>query len=69
MPKDIKFIASGSCSALGNFADGDIARNLPDDLADHLVNEASCARFLERIEVPADIPVRKRSKRSGHEES
>ena len=46
MAKSIKFTASGSCSALGNFAPGDQARNIPDDLANHLVNEAMCAQYL-----------------------
>lgn len=47
MAKTIKFISSGSSSLLGNFAPGDIARNIPDDLADHLVQEAMCAQYLE----------------------
>ena len=41
----IQFTASGSCSALGNFEPGDIARNIPDALAEHLVKEASCAKY------------------------
>lgn len=47
MAKSIKFIASGSCSALGNFSSGQIARNIPDALADHLVKEALCAQYLD----------------------
>lgn len=46
MAKSIEFTASGSCSALGNFAPGTIARNIPDGLADHLVKEAMCAKYL-----------------------
>ncbi len=50
MPKSIKFIASGSCSALGNFAPGDIARNISDDLASHLVVDARCAQYLNAVQ-------------------
>lgn len=46
MPKSIRFTAQGSSSQLGNFSSGDIARNIPDALADHLVNEAMCAEYL-----------------------
>lgn len=46
MAKNIRFTASGSCSALGNFAPGDQARNIPDALAHHLVHEAMCAQYL-----------------------
>ena len=47
MAKTIEFTASGSCNALGNFAPGGIARNIPDELADHLVKEARCAKYWE----------------------
>lgn len=57
MAKSIKFIASGSCSALGNFASGDIARNVDDALASHLVNEAFCAEYLPpAAQSPAQAP-------------
>lgn len=56
MAKSIKFIASGSSSALGNFAPGDIARNIPDALADHLVKEAACAQYLAAGPAPV-LPV------------
>jgi hypothetical protein len=49
MPKSIEFTAQGSSSLLGNFSRGDIARNIPDALADHLVNEAKCAKFLPEV--------------------
>lgn len=52
MAKSIKFTSSGSSSALGNFAPGDIARNIPDALADHLVKEALCAKYLPDTVVP-----------------
>lgn len=53
MPKTIKFTASGSCNALGNFAPGDIARDIPDDLAAHLVKDAMCAKYLAPAVPPA----------------
>ena len=56
MAKSIKFTSSGSCSALGNFAPGDIARNIPDALADHLVREAMCAQYLA-ASAAAVVPV------------
>lgn len=56
MAKSIKFTASGSCSALGNFAPGDQARNIPDALADHLVNEAMCAQYLTPPGQPPATP-------------
>lgn len=46
MPTSIKFTTSGACSALGGFAPGDVARNVPDALARHLVEEARCAKYL-----------------------
>lgn len=46
MPKSVKFTSTGSSSSLGSFEAGDIARNLPDSMADHLVNEAKCAEYL-----------------------
>lgn len=46
MAKSIKFTASGSCNAIGSFAPGDVARNIPDELAAHLVHEAQCAQYL-----------------------
>ena len=46
MPKSIRFTAQGSSSLLGNFSSGDIARNIPDAMADHFVKEAMCAEYL-----------------------
>lgn len=51
MSKTIKFITNGSSSLLGSFGPGDVARNLPDDLADHLVNEAKCAKFVDVLTI------------------
>ena len=68
MSKSIKFTASGSSSVLGNFAPGDIARNIPDAMAAHLVNEALCAKYLpdapppetkEAPEVKEDQPAKR----------
>ena len=70
MAKSIRFIASGSCNALGNFASGDIARNVDDGLADHLVKEAMCAEYLALAKPspapPADpaIPPSKRGRKT-----
>lgn len=44
MAKSVKFTATGTC-VLGNFSSGDIARNIPDEFADHLVNDARCAEY------------------------
>jgi hypothetical protein len=57
MPKSIKFTSSGASSTLGNFSSGDIARNIPDALADHLVKEAMCAEYLGDTQKPAIDPV------------
>ena len=56
MAKSIKFTKTGSSSTLGSFGPGDIARNLPDDMADHLVNEANCAEYWQPT-APAAKPV------------
>lgn len=57
MAKTIEFTASGSCSALGNFAPGGIARDIPDALAAHLVNEAQCAKYwVPKPAAPAPAP-------------
>lgn len=57
MSKSIEFTTSGSCNALGGFASGGIARNIPDDLADHLVNEAQCAKYwTSKAPAPAAPP-------------
>lgn len=67
--KTVKFTASGSNTTLGSFSPGDMARNIPDDMADHLVNEVKCAVYLEAATQPApaqapadapDKPARKR---------
>ena len=43
--KSVEFTTTGSSNALGSFNTGDIAHNIPDDLADHFVNEACCAKY------------------------
>lgn len=71
MAKSIEFTASGSSSVLGNFAAGQIARNIPDALADHLVNEAMCAKFLGTTVVkpaePAPATAAKRTRKAAAE--
>ncbi len=72
MAKSIEFTASGSSSVLGNFAAGQIARNIPDALADHLVNEALCAKFIGTTAIvkPADPvpePAPKRARKAAAE--
>lgn len=47
MTASIKFTTSGACTELGGFAPGDIARNVSDALARHLVEEARCAKYLQ----------------------
>lgn len=54
MSKCIRFKAQGSSSVLGNFGPGDIARNIPDAMADHFVKDAMCAEYLEAA--PAAVP-------------
>ncbi len=57
MAKTIEFTASGSCNQLGNFAPGGIARDIPDALAAHLVNEAQCAKYwAPKPAAPAPAP-------------
>ena len=57
MSKTIEFTTFGSCSALGGFAPGGIARDIPDELADHLVNEAQCAKYwVPKAPAPAAAP-------------
>jgi hypothetical protein len=69
MAKSVEFIASGSSSALGNFSSGSIARNIPDALADHLVKDAMCAKYLPDVsvqpaaEVAPPAPAVKRSRK------
>lgn len=46
MQVQIKFTASGSSSATGNFAPGDLLRCSP-EMARHLVEEAGCAKYTE----------------------
>lgn len=46
MQVQIIFTASGSSSATGNFAPGDLLR-CSADLARHLVEEARCARYAQ----------------------
>lgn len=43
--KSVEFITTGSSNALGSFNTGDIAHNIPDDLAKHFVEEACCAKY------------------------
>jgi hypothetical protein len=68
MPKSIEFTASGSSSILGNFSSGQIARNIPDAMADHLVNDARCAKYIDvktAPEKPADLqPAAKRTRKA-----
>lgn len=59
----IKFTASGCSAELGNFAPGDIARNIPAELAQHLVQDACCAEYLQppasaapNVALPAAVP-------------
>lgn len=56
MSKSIRFKAQGSSSVLGNFGPGDIARNIPDAMADHFVKEAMCAEYLEAAPPAAAVP-------------
>lgn len=51
----IKFTTFGACSAAGSFGPGDILR-CDDALAQHLVAEAQCARYVEPAapRTPAD---------------
>ena len=51
MQVQIKFTASGSSSATGNFAPGDLLR-CSADTARHLVEEAKCAQYVGQA--PAD---------------
>jgi hypothetical protein len=60
--KSIEFTAAGCCNALGNFASGDIARNVDAALADHLVNEVGCAKWLEAPKPAEPEPVKKTRK-------
>lgn len=46
MQVQIQFIASGSSSAFGNFAPGDILR-CSEDQARHYVDEARCAKYTQ----------------------
>ena len=43
--RNIKFTHTGHAHAVGNFEAGDVARNLPDDIARHFVEEARCAVY------------------------
>lgn len=47
MQVQIKFVANGCCTLVGNFASGDVAR-VPAELARHLVEDAGCARYIEQ---------------------
>ena len=58
--KRIKFIATGSNSAIGGFSYGDVAQ-CDDALADHLVNDARVAEYIveAKTEESPKKPVRK----------
>ena len=66
MARNIEFTASGSCSALGNFESGDIARNVDDALAAHLVDEVGCAKYSPAVKVAEqpEKPAVKRTRKS-----
>ena len=56
--KQIRFTRQGASTAVGSFAPGDLAR-VDDALADHLVNEADVAEFVQAQAVapkPAPVP-------------
>lgn len=51
----IKFTATGGCSAFGEFSPGDIA-HLDAALAKHLVEEAKCAKYVTAKAAPEPEP-------------
>ena len=51
--RNIKFTHTGHAHAIGNFEAGDVARNLPDDVAHHFVEEARCAVYDDAPETEA----------------
>lgn len=51
----IQFTTNGSSTVLGNFGPGDRIRVKP-DMARHLVEEARCAKYVERSPAPDDAP-------------
>ena len=57
--RQIKFTASGANSVLGGFQSGDIAR-VDDTFAEHLVNEARVAVYIDAT--PAAVDPEKPSK-------
>lgn len=64
MQVQIKFTASGSSSATGNFAPGDLLR-CSAEMARHLVEEAQCAQYTRppAADVPQDQPNKPRGKK------
>lgn len=56
MQVQVKFTTFGSCTAIGGFAPGDIARVSP-DMAKHLVEEARCAKYVEQPKPQASAPI------------
>ena len=64
MQVQIKFTASGSSSATGNFAPGDLLRCSP-EMARHLVDEAQCAQYVGQAPADAaqDQPTKPRAAR------
>ena len=51
--RNIKFTHTGHAHAIGNFEAGDVARNLPDDVARHFVEDARCAVYDDQMAEPA----------------
>jgi hypothetical protein len=57
--RKIKFTALGHSFAVGSFSPGDVAR-LPDDIAQHLVEQARCAQYAEAAEPEPQPPAKRR---------
>lgn len=53
--RNIKFTHTGHAHAVGNFEAGDVARNLPDDIARHFVEDARCAVYDDVEAAPAAV--------------
>ena len=64
MQVQIKFTASGSSSATGNFAPGDLLR-CSAEMARHLVEEAQCAQYTSppAADAQQDQPTKPRAAR------
>lgn len=59
----VKFKTFGATSAGGSFAPGDIMR-CDADLANHLVNEAKCAEYLNTVSVHVEDDTEKPTRRA-----